>query len=187
MTSPSRAEQLVALVLFLFPGALILGLIWIVVKLSDPKKPVFFAQPRVGIGGKHFPMWKVRTMDKTDYQTGKTQTRDPRVTRIGRILRRCHVDEVIQLINVVNGSMSFIGPRPTIPEIAVIARQVVPSYDRRHRVLPGLTGLKQINGRCNHKEEHVFDRLLLMKMHNPGLKAWIIYRTFLRVFTLGGE
>lgn len=107
-----------------------------------------YTQTRLGRGGRHFTIYKVRTM-RLDAEAGTgpvwaTQN-DPRVTLLGRILRKLHIDELPQLWNVVRGDMRLVGPRPERPEIAANLRLVIPGYDGRLAVKPGLTGLAQIH------------------------------------------
>jgi lipopolysaccharide/colanic/teichoic acid biosynthesis glycosyltransferase len=119
--------------------------------------PVFFGQLRCGQGGRRFRMWKLRTMthdaearkrallhlNEMDGPVFKIR-RDPRVTRVGCVLRRYSVDEIPQLWNVLRGEMSLVGPRPPLPEEVI---QYSPSERRRLAVRPGLTGLWQVSGR----------------------------------------
>ena len=110
----------------------------------DSRGPVFFRHARVGRHARHFDMWKFRTMqaDADRYQRSPTSDGDPRLTRIGRILRRTSVDELPQLINVLRGDMSLVGPRPEMPFIAAKHSALERS---RARVKPGMTGLWQIS------------------------------------------
>ncbi|MBR9978322.1 MAG: undecaprenyl-phosphate glucose phosphotransferase [Bacteroidetes bacterium] len=111
--------------------------------------PVMYKQRRVGLDGEEFDLYKFRTM-RVDAErfTGPTWTRrdDPRVTRIGRILRRLSLDEIPQFINVLRGEMSVVGPRPERPEFVDQFRNYVPKYLERHRLKTGLTGWAQVNG-----------------------------------------
>lgn len=124
-------------------------LIGLFVKISDPKAPVFYSQERVGLDGKPFPMVKFRTMKpNAEVQTGPVWARkdDPRKTRLGSLLRRFSLDELPQLVNVLVGEMSLVGPRPERPYFVEQFSQVIPRYEERHREKAGLTGWAQVNG-----------------------------------------
>jgi exopolysaccharide biosynthesis polyprenyl glycosylphosphotransferase len=110
--------------------------------------PVFFKQERVGIDGKSFHVWKFRSMGvDAEQKTGPTWAKkdDPRVTRLGRFLRRWSLDELPQLFNVLKGDMSIVGPRPERP-VFVEQFKEIPKYLDRHRVKTGMTGWAQVNG-----------------------------------------
>ncbi len=124
-------------------------LIALLVKLSDPRAPVFYTQERVGLDGKPFHMIKFRTMrPDAEAATGPVWAKkgDPRRTRLGAILRRTSLDELPQLINVLIGEMSLVGPRPERPYFVQQFAEIIPRYDERHREKAGITGWAQVNG-----------------------------------------
>ena len=116
----------------------------------DSGRPVFFRQERVGRNGKVFDVLKFRTM-RVDAEAGTgpiwASAGEARVTRFGRWLRRTSLDELPQLINVLRGEMSLVGPRPERPYYVERFRALMPRYDERHLVRPGITGWAQINMR----------------------------------------
>lgn len=123
-------------------------LIAIVIKLTSPG-PVFYRQERMGLDGNRFEMLKFRTMvANAEQETGPVwaQTNDPRVTRIGRWLRLFSLDELPQLINVLRGEMSLVGPRPERPPLVDEFRRSIPKYMLRHKVKAGMTGWAQVHG-----------------------------------------
>lgn len=130
--------------IFLSP---ILLLIAILIKLES-KGPVFYAQIRMGLDGKPFPIIKFRSMrtDAESHGPGWTVENDPRVTRLGRIMRKTNIDELPQLINVLLGQMSLVGPRPERPVYVQQFREQIPRYMERHREKAGMTGWAQVNG-----------------------------------------
>ncbi|MCM3748269.1 sugar transferase [Paenibacillus pasadenensis] len=155
--------SLIGLVL-LSPVFVMIGLL---IKLEDPKGSVFFYQTRVGKDGKLFRMYKFRSMvsnaeeklkellAQNEVQGAMFKMRDdPRVTRVGRFIRKTSIDELPQLVNVLQGSMSLVGPRPPLPrEVA----EYTP-YDRqRLDVTPGCTGLWQVSGRSNLSFEQMVE------------------------------
>ncbi len=113
------------------------------------KGPVIFKQERIGLHNKPFKMYKFRTMEVQKPSTeekGWTTKDDPRVTKVGKVLRRTSIDELPQLFNILKGDMSVVGPRPERPQFVEKFKEEIPRYMVKHQVRPGLTGWAQING-----------------------------------------
>jgi exopolysaccharide biosynthesis polyprenyl glycosylphosphotransferase len=112
----------------------------------DSRGPIFYTQERVGLNGRSFKMLKFRTMHPDAESTGVkwAQKDDPRVTGLGKYLRRFRIDELPQIINVLRGEMGVVGPRPERPEFVAKLRTQIPYYDLRTLVPPGITGWAQI-------------------------------------------
>ncbi|MBA4748597.1 MAG: TIGR03013 family PEP-CTERM/XrtA system glycosyltransferase [Sphingopyxis sp.] len=119
----------------------------IAIKL-DSRGPVLYRQPRVGLYGEPYDIWKLRSMRTDAEAAGQAvwaQANDPRITRVGRIIRKLRIDELPQCWCVLKGAMSFVGPRPERPSFVADLEQQMPFYAERHMVKPGLTGWAQIN------------------------------------------
>jgi exopolysaccharide biosynthesis polyprenyl glycosylphosphotransferase len=154
-----RAFDVAAALALVLLGAPLLALIALVVRLDSPG-PIFFRQQRVGRGGRPFRIWKFRTMVvDAEHQQRRLEgcnemkdgvlfkiKDDPRVTRVGRLLRRTSLDELPQLFNVIGGEMSLVGPRPLALRDA---ERLAPRHHARFAVLPGITGLWQVSGRSD--------------------------------------
>jgi exopolysaccharide biosynthesis polyprenyl glycosylphosphotransferase len=120
----------------------------LLLKLDSPG-PVFYRQPRLGLDGRVFKMIKFRTMVRNaEKETGPiwSPANDARVTRVGKVLRKLSIDELPQLLNVLTGDMSLVGPRPERPELVQKFKQSIPRYMLRHRVKAGMTGWAQVHG-----------------------------------------
>lgn len=147
------ADLLMALMLmpFLLPPLLLIALL---VRLDSPG-PAFFRQVRIGYRGEPFSLWKFRTMrempsaelpgEHQARQSAMTRSNDRRITRIGRILRRTRIDELPQIINILRGEMSWIGPRPEAAVLSQWYEREIPFYRYRHIVRPGVSGWAQVN------------------------------------------
>lgn len=143
-----RALDVVATIALLAVAWPFMLLVVLFIKLEEGiRAPVLYSQVRVGLEGRHFRVLKFRSM-RVDAETGGkaiwATSRDPRVTRVGAVIRKTRLDELPQLFNVLNGDMSFVGPRPERPEFVVELEQRIPYYRERHTVKPGLTGWAQL-------------------------------------------
>lgn len=140
-----RAADLFFSILIFIICLPLLLLISILVKLSSPG-PIIFKQDRLGRHGHQFKLYKFRTMRVAGNTFTITTKNDERITKIGRFLRASRLDEIPQLINIIKGEMSFIGPRPERPELAANLAKEIPFYDTRLLIKPGLSGWDQISG-----------------------------------------
>jgi len=131
----------------LLPALPMTALLIVLVRLTS-RGPGLIRQWRVGRGGTHFRLYKIRTMRQdAEACTGAVWSTadDPRVTPVGRVIRKLHLDELPQLVNVLRGDMALVGPRPERPEFVAVLQEMVPGYASRSCVLPGITGLAQMN------------------------------------------
>ena len=176
----------VALVLAAFPVMILAALL---VKLES-HGPVIFRQARTGLGGKEFEVLKFRSMTHDAERNGPqwAQRSDPRVTRLGRIMRLLHIDELPQLINVLKGEMSFIGPRPERPVFNAKLEEEIALYNLRHLVRPGITGWAQVmypyGASVEDAREKLQYDLYYIKNYSVLLDIGIVFKT-LRVVVRG--
>jgi lipopolysaccharide/colanic/teichoic acid biosynthesis glycosyltransferase len=167
----------------------LLALAALAIKLDDGG-PILYRQQRVGLGGTEFELLKLRTMEVGAETRGAgfaVDEGDPRITRAGRVLRRLSLDEVPQLLNVVRGEMSLVGPRPTL---AYQVERYTPRQRRRLEVRPGVTGWAQIHGRARLPwDERIELDVWYVEHHSPWLDLKILARTPLALFggTYKGE
>ncbi|MBN2328830.1 MAG: sugar transferase, partial [Candidatus Omnitrophica bacterium] len=151
-----RTFDLVFGILFLVMLLPIYAAVALVIRLNS-RGPVLYRQKRVGKDGRQFIIYKFRTMyENAELETGPVVSweKDPRVTPVGRFLRRWRLDETPQLFNVLKGDMSLVGPRPERPHFVEKYKQEIPAYHLRDAVKPGVTGLAQIHGFYNSPVEH---------------------------------
>lgn len=140
-------------------------------------RPVFCVQNRVGRDGRVFRMYKFRTMPgDVEEESGPTlpQRNDPRATGLGRILRMTSLDEAPQVINILRGEMSVVGPRPERPELVDIIKIEVPDYDGRLLIVPGIAGLDHIRGNFNYRNRLRYDLFYIDRM-SPWFDLVIIF------------
>jgi len=187
-------KRVIDLVLAVFGGLILLPFlvgiaVWI--RLESPG-PVFFAQRRLGMGGRHFSLLKFRTMRldaeqalkdclgqdpelRQEWEQTHKLRRDPRVTGAGRWLRRASLDELPQLWNVIKGDMSLVGPRPILEEEIAMYGEVYAAYVR---VRPGITGLWQVSGRNDTSYAHRMDLVSYYICNwSIWMDIWILART----------
>jgi sugar transferase (PEP-CTERM system associated) len=165
LTTMRRVIKRITDVLFSMTGiALVLPLLPLIalsIRL-DSRGPVFFRQTRVGEGERHLQILKFRTMhEDAERETGAVwaDEDDPRITRVGRFLRKARLDEIPQLFNVFNGDMSLVGPRPERPEFVAMLKEVIPYYSERHFVKPGITGWAQVSYPYGASVEDAIEKL----------------------------
>lgn len=164
----------------------VLAVLWVVVKADSPG-PLIFRQRRVGYRGHVFTVFKIRTMRQDtpapscERDRSITRDEDPRITRIGRFLRRSRIDELPQILNILRGEMSWIGPRPEAVALSEWYEHEIPFYMYRHVVRPGITGWAQVNqghvAEVHEVSEKLENDFYYIKHFSPWLDALIIFRT----------
>jgi putative colanic acid biosysnthesis UDP-glucose lipid carrier transferase len=164
-------------------------LVAVLVRLSSPG-PVIFRQRRYGLDGREIIVYKFRTMTVTEdgHDVRQASKTDSRVTRVGGFLRRSSIDEIPQLINVLQGRMSLVGPRPHAVAHNEQYRKLIKGYMVRHKVLPGITGLAQVNG-CRGETSNLEDMearvrfdLDYLRHWSPSLDLKILFMTVIKLF-----
>jgi len=189
------AKRLIDVVLSavaLLPLALLLPFVALAITLDSPG-PVFYSQERVGKAGKVFRIYKFRTMVTDAEKNGAAwaQEDDPRVTRVGRFLRRTHLDELPQLYNILRGDMSIVGPRPERPEFVAQLEREIPFYRLRHAVRPGAAGWALIHQGYGASKEDALLKLqydlYYIKHQSLWLDAEILLKTVLTMLSLRGR
>ena len=166
----------------------LLLIITLAVKLTS-KGAAIFKQKRVGKNGEEFTIYKFRTM-KIDAEKNGPQWanyfNDNRATKIGKFLRTTHLDELPQLVNIIKGELSFIGPRPERPEFVESLKKEIPYYELRHLTKPGVTGWAQINFRYGATVQEAYEKtqfdIYYIKNNSPFLDLSILLRTIKFLF-----
>jgi sugar transferase (PEP-CTERM system associated) len=189
-----RATDLAVGVLMGIVLAPFLGAAALAVRLTSPG-PVLYRQQRVGLNGRVFTIYKFRSMRvDAEAATGAvwaTPGKDPRVTKVGAFLRRSRLDELPQLVNVLRGDMSLVGPRPERPEFVTGLTEQIPYYGQRHIVRPGLTGWAQVRYAYGASVEDTIEKLqydlYYIKNMSAALDAYIVFETLKTVLTRGGS
>lgn len=176
-----NALDFICALVMLVMAAPVIALAALVIKLTS-RGPAFYSQTRVGRHGRLFTIWKLRTMvDNCESLTGPRWALpgDPRVTRIGSWLRLSHLDELPQLINVLAGQMSLIGPRPERPEFLPELARAMPTYCQRLAVRPGVTGLAQVQLPADTDLHSVRRKLAHDLFYIQRLSPWLDFRILL--------
>jgi len=156
----------------------------LLIKIEDGwDMPVFYRQVRTGLNGADFDVLKFRSMIVDAEKSGAqwATKNDARVTRVGAIIRKLRIDELPQILNVWNGSMSFVGPRPERPEFIERLSEVIPYYQERHRVKPGITGWAQLSYPYGATEKDSLEKqqfdLYYVKNHSLFFDVLILMQT----------
>lgn len=151
--------------------------------MLESRGPLIYKQQRVGQNGRLFTIWKFRSM-RADAETNGAQwaqANDTRITKVGKFLRLTRIDEMPQLVNILRGEMSFIGPRPERPEFTEELKKQIPFYDLRHLIKPGLTGWAQVMYPYGASQEDALQKfqyeLFYLKNYSLGLDLKIVLRT----------
>jgi lipopolysaccharide/colanic/teichoic acid biosynthesis glycosyltransferase len=178
-------------------GLVVSAPLWAIIALAikiEDQGSIFFPQKRVGLGGRTFNALKFRSMvPDADRRFGPVQAQenDPRITKVGRLLRATAMDELPQLWNIFVGDMSFVGPRPLLPgEVEVrgdgrlVALDAIPGYRERHSIRPGLTGLTQVYAPRDIRRANKF-RLDLLYLKRAGF--WLDLKLIMLSFWITGR
>jgi lipopolysaccharide/colanic/teichoic acid biosynthesis glycosyltransferase len=191
----SRGKRIADIVASIF-GILITAVMYpfvaILIKL-DSSGPVLYRQVRLGANGREFSLVKFRTMIQDAEAGGEAvwaSENDPRITRVGRIIRGLYIDEFPQWWNVAKGDMSVVGPRPERPELVELITEKYPRFVKRLDAKPGITGLAQTeyryaNSVTDSRHKLAYDRKYISEA-SLALDFWIVLRTFRRVVTRRG-
>jgi lipopolysaccharide/colanic/teichoic acid biosynthesis glycosyltransferase len=192
LASKSAADAILASVLLVLASPLILLLM--ILTRATSRGPAIFEQVRTGRDGREYRLYKIRSMaNDCERLTGPkwSTTDDPRVTPLGRFLRRTHLDELPQLWNVIRGEMSLVGPRPERPEFIAKLEREVPRYRERLAVKPGITGLAQVllppDQELDDVRRKVICDLCYIRQMGPWLDLRILVVTALKVVGLPYE
>ena len=188
-TIKRTADFLLALLFFII-SLLFWPLIGLIIKL-DSRGPALFRQTRVGKDGTPFRIIKFRTMTVENNNQSPTTAGDRRITRVGSFLRKTRIDEIPQLLNIIKGEMSFVGPRPERPELIADLEKLIPFYRERMLVKPGATGWDQVSGEYHSPSyEDTLKKLqydlFYIKNRSIYLDLTIILKTIYTVLSRGG-
>ena len=181
----------ISLILLIISGPIII-IASFIIKIED-RGPVFYNQIRTGLGGKEFKITKLRTMKTMSEKNGPVWATkdDNRITKIGSILRKTRIDELPQLLSVLKGDMSLIGPRPERPEIEILLKRNIPYYDLRKVIRPGLSGWAQVNypygASLKDSENKLSYELFYIRNYSFWLDLLIFIKTIKLIFNMKGS
>ncbi len=185
--SGKRLVEVIIAFLMLVILSPILLVLFILIKIEDGG-PFIYSQIRTGKSGKSFRIYKIRSMIQNSEKNGAewAKDQDPRITRIGKFLRKSHLDESMQLINIIKGDVSIVGPRPERPEFVKDLALEIKNYNLRHIIKPGITGWAQINYKYGNsiedtKQKFEYD-LYYVKNRNIFMDVGIALRTIKTIF-----
>lgn len=183
-----RVLDIVLSVIGLLIGIPLIVIFGILIKVED-SGPITYKQERLGKGGKKFYIYKLRSMrtDAEKFGAQWAEKNDPRITKVGKFIRKTRIDEIPQLFNILKGDMSIIGPRPERPSFTEEFNQEIPGFINRLAVKPGLTGWAQVNGGYEiTPEEKLIEDIYYIKNRSILLDLKILFKTVKVVLTGDG-
>ena len=184
-------DVIISLILLLFLSPIFLMIFIFLIFFEG--KPIFYSQKRTGINNKIFLVYKFRTMIVNAERDGPqwSKKNDPRITKVGQFLRKYRLDELPQLISVIKGEMSLIGPRPERPEIETLLKEKIPHYNIRYLVKPGISGWSQVNFHYGANLEDSINKLsydiYYVKNFSLALDLVILFKTLKIIFQAKGS
>lgn len=183
-----RVLDIVLSVIGLLVGIPLMVIFGILIKVED-NGPITYKQERLGKGGKRFYIYKLRSMrtDAEKFGAQWAEKDDPRITKVGKFIRKTRIDEIPQLFNILKGDMSIIGPRPERPSFTEEFNQEIPGFINRLAVKPGLTGWAQVNGGYEiTPREKLIEDIYYIKNRSILLDLKILFKTVKVVLTGDG-
>ena len=183
-----RVLDIVLSILGLLVGIPLMIIFGILIKVED-NGPITYKQERIGKGGKKFYIYKLRSMstDAEKFGAQWAEKEDPRVTKVGKFIRKTRIDEIPQLFNIIKGDMSIIGPRPERPLFTEEFNEEIPGFINRLAVKPGLTGWAQVNGGYEiSPREKLTEDMYYIKNRSVLLDFKILFKTVKVVLTGDG-
>ena len=183
-----RVSDIILSVIGLLIGIPLMIIFGILIKIED-NGPITYKQERLGKGGKKFYIYKLRSMrtDAEKFGAQWAEKDDPRITKVGKFIRKTRIDEIPQLFNILKGDMSIIGPRPERPSFTEEFNQEIPGFVNRLAVKPGLTGWAQVNGGYEiTPKEKLIEDIYYIKNRSILLDLKILFKTVKVILTGDG-